>query len=204
MTAMPDQAVAYEAPAFDVAQSLRDPRREAAELADRRRDAGFDEGFRRGWAAAEADVQATVDDHRRSAERLASCSTAFEHAHTELTRRDAVVLQDIERDVMTLAVVLAAEIIGRELEATDAPLLDSLSRVVQLLPDRGTPILRVNPADAETALEAVAADVVTWTRDVEVVGDPNVEVGGCVVDIGSCRIDGQVRTAIERLRCQIG
>lgn len=204
MTTMSDQAVAYQAPAFDVAQSLRDPRREAAELSERRRDSGFDEGFRRGWAAAEADVQATIDDHRQSAERLASCSTAFEHAHTVLAGRYAVVLRDIERDVMVLAVALATEIIGRELEATDAPLLDSLSRVVELLPDRGAPILRVNPADAETAIEAVAADVVTWTRDVEVVGDPTVEVGGCIVDIGACRIDGQVRTAIERLRSAIG
>lgn len=204
MTVVSDQAVAYQAPAFDVAQSLRDPRREAAELAERRRDAGFDEGFRRGWAAAESDVQATVDDHRRSAERLANCSTAFEQAHADLTRRDAVVLRDIERDVLLLAVALASEIIGRELEVTEAPLLDSLSRVVELLPDRGTPILRVNPADAETAIEAVAADVVTWTREVEVVGDPAIEVGGCIVDIGSCRIDGQVRTAIERLRSAIG
>ena len=32
------------------------------------------------------------------------------------------------------------------------------------------------------------------------VGDRAVEPGGCIVDVGECRIDAQIGTAIERLR----
>jgi flagellar assembly protein FliH len=195
-----NRAVSFEAPAFTVAQSLRDPQREAAELAKRRRDRGYEEGYQRGWATAESDVEAAIGDHRHSAERLARCAVALERAIDDLARRETLALAEIEPDVVALAVALAAEILGHELSTVDEPVLDALARVANLLPDRGTPTLRVHPDDAETAREAVAADVVRWTRDVEFVADPAVERGGCIVDVGPCRIDGQIGTAVARMR----
>lgn len=202
-TDQPDRAVTFEAPAFTVAQSLRDPRREAAELADRRRDSGFDEGFTRGWAKAEAEVNAAIGDHRRSAERLEQCCVVFERAAEDLARKDQVALTDIERHVVAFAAELAAEIIGRELDVVDQPVLESLERVAQLLPDRGSPTLRVHPNDAATAREAVEADLVRWRNEVQFVADTSVEEGGCVVEVGPCRIDGQIGSAIERMRISL-
>ena len=36
--------------------------------------------------------------------------------------------------------------------------------------------------------------------NVKVVSDPSVEIGGCVVDAGPCRIDAQVGPALRRAR----
>lgn len=194
------QAVSFDAPAFSVERALRDPRKEAAELAERRRDAGFDEGYTTGWAAAEAEVAAAIDDHRRNAQRLASGAAAFERAAEQLRNRDEVSLAQIERDMIALAVALAEEIVGRELASLDAPVREALERVAGLLPDRGVPVVRVHPDDEATAREAVEADIVRWTREVDLIADPGVEPGGCIVDVGPCRIDGQVGTALARLR----
>lgn len=195
-----DRAVSYDAPVFSVAQALRDPRREAEELAARRRDAGFEEGYQRGWDAGSEEVAAAIADHRRSADRLAACASAMERALGELHGRDERVIAEIEPDIVQLAVALATELVGRELASVDAPVVDALARAVQLVPDRGAPTVRVHPDDAETAREAVDADIVRWRRDVELVADPTIERGGCVVDVGPCRIDAQLGTALERLR----
>lgn len=199
-----DRAVSFTAPAFTVAQSLRDPRREASELAARRRDSGFDEGYSSGWASSETEVAAAIDDHRRSAARLDQCAAVFDQAAADLSRRDCLALEEVERDVVTLAAALAAEIVGRELNAVDQPVLDALARVARLLPERGMPTLRVHPDDAETAREAVDADLVRWNGEVEFLADSSVERGGCVVDLGPCRIDGQISSAIARMRAELG
>lgn len=200
MTAAADPAVAFDAPRFPVAATIRDPRREAADAIARRRDLGYRDGYDAGMARAAVEIDAAIDDHRRNALRLGELTAAFERAIDDLARRDRVALADIEPAVVELAVALATELLGRELDSVESPVVDALNRVIELVPDRGPPTVRVHPADADTAREAVAADVVRWSDEVAVVADATVERGGCVVDVGPCRIDGQFGRAVERMR----
>jgi flagellar biosynthesis/type III secretory pathway protein FliH len=41
-------------------------------------------------------------------------------------------------------------------------------------------------------------------RVVTIVGDPAIERGGAVVQVGSCRIDGRVEPALARVRDALG
>ena len=88
----------------------------------------------------------------------------------------------------------------RATEKIDAPVLEALGRAVRLRPDRGDSIVRVHPDDLAVATAAVTTEPTGWPGDVQVVGDRSVEPGGCIVDVGECRIDAQIGTAIERLR----
>ncbi len=196
MTTHPEP-VRFHAPAFPVEDSLHDPVRDGAAI---RHDAGYEAGYAAGLQAAEIEIAAAIAAHEHSTERLVSLSTALERATIDLASRDHVALAEIEGAVVELAVELAEAIVGRELSTTGQPVVDALARVVEFVPDRGVPTVRVNPADAEAAREAVAADVVRWTDAVQVVPDERVEPGGCVVDIGACRIDGQIRPALDRMR----
>lgn len=191
--------VRFDAPRFPVEASLRDPVRGAAEAETRRRQAGYEDGYRDGIAAAEAEVCAAIDDHRRSADRLTGLSTALERAVGDMEARDRLALAEIEPDVVALAVQLAIELVGRELAVTDEPVRDAIERVVGLVPARGTPVLFVHPDDAATAREAVDLDIARWNGAVTVTADPRVERGGCVVEVGACRIDGQLGPALERM-----
>ena len=38
----------------------------------------------------------------------------------------------------------------------------------------------------------------------EIVADPTVEPGGCIVDVDACSIDAQIGSAIERMRAALG
>lgn len=194
--------IRFEAPPLPPLAAFRDRREEAAEQFRLRRDAGYAEGFNAGYEAglaqAEVDAEAAATEHRSAAQRLDRLAGALQQAAADLARRDAVALAAIESDVFALAAAIAEEIVGYELRAADAPVLDALARVARLLPDRGTPVVRVHPDDAAVAEEAI--DPARWNGDVEIVADPGIERGGCVVDVGPCRIDGQIGPAIERLR----
>jgi len=190
----------FDAPRFPVAASLTDPQRGAAEAAARRRDAGYAHGYAVGIERAETEVAEAIADHRRSAQRLGELSDALAQATADLTLSDRLAIADIENDVVLLAAALAAELVGRELRSIDDAVLDALARVAGLTPDRGAPVVRVHPDDAGTAQEAVDADLVHLSADVVVLADPAVERGGCVVEVGACRIDGQVGPALDRMR----
>ena len=190
----------FEAPALPALIGRREHERESAERSARLRDQGYLDGHAAGWAAAQNDIDAALTDHRRSAERLGSVANALGAAVAELDRRDVVALANIHADVVALAARLATEIVGRELRAVDEPVLEALGRVAALRPDRGEVVIRVNSVDLATAEEAVAADLLHWPVGARVVADPAIEPGGCVADVGSCRIDAQLGPAIERMR----
>ena len=194
------RAQPFEAPALPALIGRREHERESAERSARLRDQGYLDGHAAGWAAAQTGVDAALADHRRSAERLNSVADALGAAVGELERRDGVALASIQSDVVALAARLATEIVGRELRAVDRPVVEALGRVAALRPARGEVVIRVHTDDLATAEEAVEADLLHWPDGARVVADPAIEPGGCVADVGSCRIDAQLGPAIERMR----
>lgn len=192
------------APSRFVAPSLdaiaRTDHREAVNARfEEARRAGFELGYADAIAQAEAEVDAVVRQHRAAQDRCVQAARALEEAARDLRTRDAVALERIEDDVITLALALATEIVGRELRCTPEPVRDAIQRAISLAPDRGIALCHVHPDDAVVAHEVFAVDPLRQER-VEVVADPRVERGGCVIEVGECRIDAQVGTAIERMR----
>lgn len=201
MSTTPHDLVAtFEAPLLSPLAALRDRREEAAERAIQLRHSGYADGYESGMAAAAAEVERAVAEHRLAVDRLDSATAAVERATRDLAARDQVTITELEREAVAMAVAMASDLVGRELAATTEPVLDALERAARLLPGRGTPTIRVHPDDEATTREAVAADVIRWTDAVRVVGDPTVEPGGCVVDVDPCRIDAQIGPALDRLR----
>jgi flagellar assembly protein FliH len=201
--AQPSNITAYDAPALPPLAALRDRADEAAECRALMREDGFAAGYQAGLDAAAHHIASELADHRSAAERLQAAAMAFEAAARDLSRQDAVALADVEREAIELAVALAEELVGYELTSVDEPVRDALTRAAALLPDRGTPVIRVHPADEATTVDATASSVLTWGGEVSIVADPSVERGGCVVDVGPCRIDAQLASAIGRMRATL-
>lgn len=196
--------VPFDAPALQRPRDRSEERRERAEecreqAASEQRE-GFAAGREAGLAAAAVETARIVAEHRQAIERLERAALALEAATADLERRDAVTVAEVERAAIELAVELAAELVGRELAVTEQPVLDALQRTASLLPTRGDPIVRVHPDDATTAEQVVASESARWTATARVLADDSVEPGGCVVEVGPCRIDGQVSAAIDRMR----
>ena len=98
------------------------------------------------------------------------------------------------------AIAIAGEILGREVQLAATPAVDALQRVCQLVPERAAAVVRVHPDEAAVVAQAIADGLGDLSGRADVVGDPNIEAGGCIVDVGECRIDARIGDALDRVR----
>lgn len=114
-------------------------------------------------------------------------------------RRDTA-LAEVERDVLRLSVKLAEKIIGREIERDPATLADIVSAALRHARQNEMLTVRVNPADLP-AVEAHRArlDPAGRARFLDLVADPRVRQGGCVIESESGTVDAQLDTQLRVL-----
>lgn len=155
---------------------------------------GYEDGYAAGVAAAADQTRAQQID---AAARIEAALAALEAAAADLAARQQIVVADVERDVAQVATSVAEAILRRELAVCDAPARDAMVRALQLAPPRVDAVARLHPDDAATvgSLAPIAHD-----RDVTVIADGSVERGGCVLEVGPCRIDAQITPALARVR----
>lgn len=198
-TAPATQPARFDAPVLSGADTLRVVARHDATVERRRHDIGFRTGYEEGFARGSADVEAAIADHRRNAERLGSLCTAIEQAVASLRADDAEAIRSIEDAVVEMALGIAESVIGREVADGDV-VAATIGRALRLRPPEGTPIVRVAPTDLAVAAEALDAGLIPSTSDVELVGDPTIAPGGCVVETDVSTVDAQVDEALARVR----
>jgi flagellar assembly protein FliH len=184
-----------------VEELVREPRRlggplqEALEAATQQ---GYADGFARGEAEGRAAGEARA--MQEFTELLEPALRALEAARAELARRDAVRAEELEGDLLRLAVDVAEAVLGRELEATPGAALDAVRRALQLAPARGAIAVHLHPADVQVV---DAAPSLAPGRTVELVADAGVARGDAVLRVGACTIDAQVAPALDRVRAAL-
>lgn len=155
---------------------------------------GLDRGYSEGFQAGAKDGRERAV--RSTREELATAVVAFGAALDQLRAVDQVRLEHLEQHVLALAYGVAEAIVGRELALAESPARDALARALALVPERGDVLVRVHPIDADSLRSHAALP----GREVLVVDDPDIERGGCVLQVGACRIDAQVGPALARVR----
>jgi flagellar assembly protein FliH len=156
-----------------------------------------DRARREGYEAGQRDALARAGDIER--QRLHELASAVGDTARAINAERAAAVNVAENDVLELALQLAAVIVGRELELGGAPWRDAIRRALQLAPAETEVRLRLHPQDAASAQ---ADDELTahLSPMVRIVADPMVERSGAIAEAGSCRIDGQISSALERVR----
>jgi flagellar assembly protein FliH len=184
----------FDAPVASLATRLRAVERsQVLSLKEELEQASL-RAWQEGYDAATAEF-ATGQEANRSAQlrRLAEalCNAAERVGET---RRESVAVGEVE--VVETACLLAEAILERELSHSRAA-LEAATRALRLVPEGEDLVVKVNPAD-----ELMVEDIQDLVPDavIKVVSDPAVEVGGCVVAAGACRIDAQIGPALQRAR----
>ena len=155
--------------------------------------AGYDEGFAAGLEDAATAIAA------REAKRGEQLTRVLAHLADNVDHLDArhrAVIDDIERQIASIAFQIATTLVGRELRASDSLAADAIRRALQLAPPTGAVIARLNADDA-ASIDDIAA--IAPGRALSIVIDPTLSSGDAIVDIGPTHIDARIQPAMDRV-----
>ncbi|MHB8263620.1 MAG: FliH/SctL family protein [Acidimicrobiales bacterium] len=167
-------------------------------LADRLEDArstGYEEGYRKGREDAMSSMEA------ERVELTVKLVSSVEEAAMRLAEGRYEILKASSREIVDLAIRISEAILLRELVVSHDPGREALERAVGLAPQGSDLVVRMHPDDV------VGPDYLASMfngESIRIVEDGSVEKGGCVVQAGSCTIDGQVSTALKRVADLLG
>jgi flagellar assembly protein FliH len=156
---------------------------------------GFAQGRGEGFEAGAAEAAQQVIE---AAEPVLGALVA---AAQDLQQRDAVTLAELDDVVVGFAMDVARTVVGHDLAAETDPGRAAIARAIGLAPDRGDVVVRLHPDDIATLGEV---DTLAPGRGIEVVTDASVQPGGCLLDVGACRVDAQIAPALARVATVLG
>ena len=144
-----------------------------------------EEVFAKARDEAKADVQA------RQAEELARAKM-----------QAGQIIADSERDVLDLALKVAAKIISRDLERDPELMMEIVASCTEAARSSKAMIMKVHPEDGKLLREKKPRliELIGRAVDISIRDDSEVERGGCIIQTEYGTIDGQIRTQFEMLR----
>ncbi|HXT19069.1 MAG TPA: FliH/SctL family protein [Gemmatimonadaceae bacterium] len=159
----------------------------------------IDEGYARGLADGER--RATAAAQARVDESLGVINQVVTQMREVASLAPAV----IEENIAALAVIVARQIVAREVSLDRELVADLVRRALTEFPIEQSVRIRVNPLDlALLTLNGPGGDgkrdmaPITGTRDASWLADARVARGGCLVEGRDRIVDGRVDTALER------
>jgi type III secretion protein L len=144
-----------------------------------------EEVFAKARDEAKADVQA------RQAEEIARAKM-----------QAGQIVADAEKDVLDLALKVAAKIISRDLERDPDLVMEIVANCTEAARTSKAMIVKVHPEDGKILREKRPRliELIGRSIDLSIRDDSEVERGGCMIQTEYGTIDGQIRTQFEMLR----
>ena len=153
-------------------------------------------------AALRESAQAFARELRESAYQEGHEAALLElnqHLLDACERRDTALLE-VEQDMLRLAVKIAEKIIGRELEHNDSTLASIVATALRHARQHEVLVVRINPADIPTVLaHRDQLDPMGRARFLDIIPDPRVGHGGCIIEGPSGTVDAQLATQLRVL-----
>jgi flagellar assembly protein FliH len=143
------------------------------------------EGFARGQQDAEAELERRVD---ATVQQLAATIA-------ELDRLRPSIMQRADRELINLAIAMAERIIRREVKCEPEVLLIMARVAIERLGERAAAVVHLHPADHEAVMQAVPGRV----GSLQLVADPAVARGGCLIRSEAGLIDAGIDAQIREL-----
>jgi type III secretion protein L len=169
---------------------------------------------------AKAEAQRILAQAEQDASAIRESATAFAHQtreeayqegyETAMLKWNTLLLEaqekrdyalaTVERDVLRLAIKIAGKIIGHELKRDKAVIAEIVANALRHARRNEMIAVRVNPAEL-VAVEANREKLDPGGRAhfIDIVGDPRVDAGGCIIESESGAIDAQLETQLRVL-----
>lgn len=162
-------------------------------------EAGRKEGYERGLAEGRERGQA--DAVRELGEQLARLSASWQSALDQFERDRADMLDEARADVVELAVAIAQRVTRRAIRFDPQTVRGPLEAALEQVMRASRLVIHVHPDDlrlTQSCLPELAARF-SACEHAEVIPDPTLERGGCVIRTPSGHIDASVDGQLERI-----
>lgn len=150
--------------------------------------AGFADGQKKGAESAQVQVK----------QSLALIEKLLEQIQGAASLAPSI----LEENVSALAVIVARQIVSREVSASPEIVADLVRRALTEFPVEQAVRIRVNPLDLSMLTVPGASDdkqPITGTREASWMADPRIARGGCLIEGRDRIVDGRIDAALERL-----
>lgn len=167
----------------------------AKKIKEEAREQGYTEGLKQGrqegFAQGEREGRAAGLDQAR--QTMHEAARLLSETQATINKRWA----EHELEVVTLATEIASRIIRKEVSESSRDIAVRMIReAARKAVERNKAIIRVHPDDFHGIdLESIR----NGFQEIDLVADPNVEPGGCLIETPRGIIDGQIRTQMTRL-----
>ena len=148
----------------------------------------FEQGLAEGRSAGRAEVQAQVD---RLAGMFYDLAKPFDALDAE-----------VERELLTLAMALARQIVRRELKTDPTQIIGIIREAIAALPVATRDVrVHLHPEDAAVVKQHLAPteNERAWT----IIEDPVMARGGCQVTTNTSRIDARLETRLGSILSEL-
>lgn len=185
-----------------IAQALEARSLFEAESAVQASRSAFPQGAERSFEAAVSRFPgATVLLGAETAEgtRLAATIAALEKSVEELSRLRGSMMEETEVQLVTLAAAIARRVIGREVSIDPEILLTLAAEGIDALGDRDRVVVRFGSLDRDDILASMIERLKRRAPRCEVLQDPSLAAGQCVVESEFGQVDESVDSRLDNV-----
>jgi flagellar biosynthesis/type III secretory pathway protein FliH len=161
-----------------IVEAMKEAERVRAE-AQREAKAGCEAAHRRGYDQALIELAQYLKDANKRKEEVG---------------------KEIERDLLKLSIEIARQIVEEEIKHRSETLAEIIVTALRNARQHEMLTVRINPGDMEAiVLHRNLIEQMSRARYIDIVVDPRVDHGGCVIESDSGTIDAQLNTQLRVL-----
>jgi flagellar assembly protein FliH len=164
--------------------------------AEERAEGIYRQARERGRADGAREAAELAGQERRKSEKTLASFIA------RMKERESDLAKSLVPGLAELAAELASKIIHREVARDSLMATRQAEQAIRKIIERESLLIRVNPSDEESMKghKPLLAKMFDGVNKIEVIGDPKVERGGCIVETDHIKVDAQPGTQLNAAR----
>ncbi|HWP98582.1 MAG TPA: FliH/SctL family protein [Syntrophomonadaceae bacterium] len=164
-------------------------RQEAETIREEARRSGYELGLRTAQEESEADRQMAMEQ----------CQEMLQEAR----RSKIKIMESSTADIVRLAMAVAKKIVAAEIRSNPKIITNVIREAIGFLDQPGKIYVYVNPQEMEQVLSDISEDTLAQvgSREFsnELVADPRIEPGGCLIESDIGTVDARLETRVSKV-----
>ncbi len=170
-------------------------KKEAEEIKRNAYDEGYKEGYEKGFSEGyEKGLKEGKAEYEKLIGLLKSVIDGIKNAKEKL-------LDEVEPEVIEVLKILIRKIILKEAELDEGLVIRVIKTAIKKLEERSKIVVRVNPEDLPKVVDKREEFFrsIEGLKELEIIEDPRVGKGGCIVEGGLGVVDARIEKQIEEI-----